>query len=214
LFSQTKNDVSKEIWIDFTPSYYFNPGFQLLGEIGFWHNFKENGWTKLAFKPYIRTWLGSKFNLFLGIGNYYAHIQNYDDRLEIRPFQGISTKWPKWEIPIYHYLRLEERFDFNTKTWKSDNSLRLRYSLSGTYKFNKQQDKYWEALLKTEVFINFAKEKNKLNEEFRFTVGLDRGFSYVSHVRFELTWQKETFFKNDISVIYFHLSWYRSWSKF
>lgn len=49
--------------------------------------------------------------------------------LEFRPFQGINWTWPSGRIPLDHYVRVEERFDFETADWTLDASLRLRYRI-------------------------------------------------------------------------------------
>jgi len=91
---------------------------------------------------------------------------------------------PRGRIPLRHYLRLEERFDFNTSTWTSKNSLRLRYQLKIHI-----DGQHYSLTAIGEAFYTFAGKQGQYQEYAGVTFGLDRSFSYDLHFRFEVTWQ-------------------------
>ena len=217
IFSQSENNFSKQIWIDLNPSYYFNPGLQLFGDIGVRKEVENNGWMRFVIRPSLRTWLGSKFNFYTGVGSFYTFNKLITNRWEIRPFQGISTRWPDWEIPIHHYFRIEERFDFNTETWKAQSSIRVRYRLSASYKWDAvQYDRFWQATFSIEPFFTLVGNQGQFQEQVRVTAGLNRSFAYDSRIRFEITWQQEQlFFKPEdlVSNIYLRFRWFQNWGK-
>ena len=104
--------------------------------------------------PQVRYNLGKKVFVIGGLGGYYTFNQVIDDRLEIRPFQGIMAKWPAiGNAALENYLRLEERVEFDTDNWNSKISLRLRLRLMFIYKFNAMEEsRYWRILAGLEGF--------------------------------------------------------------
>ena len=76
-----------------------------------------------------------------------------------------GTFWPGGRFAVEHYLRLEERFDFNTETWNSLNSLRLRYRLRATYRWAARvEERYWTATASGEGFVTLAGEQGQQQE--------------------------------------------------
>ena len=96
----------------------------------------ENDWVRFLARPGVRGPVGA-FRLHGGIGVFYLLNQQLADRLEIRPFQGISAIWPKWRrLRLRHYVRFEERLEWETADWTLDASLRGRYQLQVDYSFS------------------------------------------------------------------------------
>jgi len=215
IWSQTGNDISKQLWLDFNPSYRVNPGFELFGDIGTRKEFENNGWWRLVVKPSIRIPFGNRYDFTTGIGNFYTFNDIISDRWEVRPFQGLRFTWPHGKYPLQHYIRLEERFDFNTVTWESRNSVRLRYQLQVSYRWHAYRPgRFWQLSVSGEGFLTILGEEGQFRELSRVTVGLDRSYAFDLNIRFELTWQQERFFfnKNDlISDIYFRFRMYKKW---
>jgi hypothetical protein len=216
LFPQSGKDVGQQIWIDVNPAYQINPTLRLYGDVGMRKEIGNNGWWRLVFRPTFRIKLGGIFYYTSGIGNFFTFNQIIDNRWEFRPFQGLTFKWPNWKIPLNHYFRLEERFDFNTNSWDSKNSLRFRYKLSLSYRWaaRRQKYRYWQATLGAEAFATLTGQQGQFQEQTRVTIGLDRSMRRDLHFRFELTWQKEDIFfltGDNVSNLYFRFRYTKSW---
>ncbi len=213
--AQSESDVSKQIWIDFNPSYFINPTLKIFGDIGVRKEFENNGWWRLVVRPSIRTWLGGRFYFTAGMGNFITFNEIINNRWELRPFQGLDFNWPRWKTPLHHYIRLEERFDFNTKTWNSKNSVRIRYKLNISYRWAAiQPGRFWQATASGEAFLTLLGEQGQFQEQSRVTLGLDRSFAYDLHYRFEITWQQERLFFNtseSVTGVYFRFRFTKSW---
>ncbi|MCK4774370.1 MAG: DUF2490 domain-containing protein, partial [Candidatus Krumholzibacteria bacterium] len=126
-----------------------------------------------------------------------------------------STVWPHMRVDFDHYLRLEERFDFNTETWNSLNSLRLRYRLRVRYQWSAAQlERHWAATASGEVFVTLAGEEGQQQEEIRVTAGIERSFSRSRRLRMEITWQQESLYFRPgerINEFYLRIRLYRRW---
>ena len=214
--AQPDGGATKQLWIDVNPAYFITPDFKLYGDVGFRREFDDYGWWRLVVRPAFEIHLGSIFYLTTGLGNFITFNEVGADRWEFRPFQGLKFKWPNWKIPLRHYFRLEERYDFNTETWEAKNSLRFRYKLSFSYRWTArlQEDRFWQATLGAETFFKMAGEAGQFEEQTRITLGLDRSLRRDLHMRFEITWQVESLlFVSDQSVsnIYFRYRLFKSW---
>lgn len=67
---------------------------------------------------------------FTGTGAlFYTTGEKHPNILEIRPWQGISAKFPDWKrLALVHFLRFEERFQLEEGAWSF--SPRIRYEIS------------------------------------------------------------------------------------
>lgn len=169
----------------------------------------------MVLRPSIRIPISNRFKFSTGLGNFFTVNKIIDNRWEIRPFQGVFFNWPQWRIPIRHYIRLEERFDLNTTTWNSLNSIRGRYQLALSYRWAAiQANRYWEVSTMGEVFYTFIGEQGQFQEQARVTLGLDRSYRFNLHFRIEITWQQEQLFydtSRSASDIYFRFRYMYSW---
>jgi len=215
--AQSDSDISKQIWLDFNPSYLVSPGFEIYGDIGTRKEIENKGWWRLVMRPSIRIPFGERYDFTAGIGNFYTFNEIIDDRWELRPFQGLRFTWPHGKFPFRHYIRLEERFDFNTVTWKSRNSARLRYQLLVSYRWKAfRPGRFWQLSASGEAFITLLGQQGQFQELSRVTLGLDRSYNHDLHIRFEITWQQERLFfsKNEfISDIYFRFRFTKGWRR-
>jgi hypothetical protein len=117
--------------------------------------------------------------------------QDAADRWEIRPFQGISATWPRSPIRLDHYLRLEERFEFETTGWTLDASLRIRYRLQTQLLWSGVRGSaYWRILGHAEGFATITGEAGQFDEKLRIGLGVERGFGSKVRLRIDVTWQK------------------------
>ena len=216
VMSQSSSDVNSQFWIDFDPSYYFNPDSKVFGEIGGRTQVGNNDWWRLVLVPSFRTRLKGRFYITTGLGNYYTFNELFNDRYELAPYQMLDFAWPKWRIPLHHHIRIDERFDFNTGTWDSKNSARARYKLQLSFKWAAvRKYRYWKVTAGAEGFYTFLGEQGQFQEQSRATLGIDRSLARNNHLRFEVTWQQKAAFieKGSISDIYMRFRYTRSWGR-
>lgn len=215
LFAQSNSEVSRQLWLDYNPSFYITvPTLQAFGDVGLRKEGGGTEWWRIVVRPGVKYALGSGFFLAGGVGSFLTINEGTDDRWEIRPFQAVATQWPRGNIAVDHYVRLEERFEFNTADWSSDISVRGRYQLGVSFKWGQVQDgRYWKVLIELEGFVVLTGTQGQFAEQFRLGVGIERTFKWGIRLRGEVTWQKEdAFFFGDeqVSAIYFRFRFYDS----
>jgi len=213
---QSSSDVSKQFWLDFNPTRFQSVDLEFRGSFGVRRELENNGWWRLLAVPQVRYYLGNNLFATGGLGGYYTFNETIDDRLEIRPFQGFLAKWPYIKKAHFeHYLRLEERFDFDTADWDSRISLRLRFQILFVYQFQAiQEHRFWRIRGGGEGFFTLGGEQGQFQEQARASISIDRSLRSGTVLRFETTWQKESrFFASGQSVdtIYFRFRLYYSW---
>jgi len=206
-------ESSKQIWLDYNPSWVISPKVTISGDAGYRTELESGGGSRLVLRPGVD--LPSKFVTFkAGIGNFWTISDAITNRWEIRPYQGVAWVWPRSRVNVDHLVRLEERFDFNTVTWTSINSLRGRYRLRFRYLFDAvQPGRFWRAFGSGEFFLKLAGEEGVQREQFRLTLGLERSFSPLRRFRLEVTWQQEEIFflpSESADAIYFRFRVYQN----
>ena len=122
--------------------------------------------------------------------------------------------WPRSAVDVDHLIRLEERFEIETGTWDSTNSVRSRYRLRLRYRFaDPRPDRFWRAFGSGEIFLNLVGAEGLQQEQFRLTLGLERSWSLKFRLRFQTTWQQEEvfFLPNDtVDALYFRIRVYQN----
>ena len=215
--AQATAEGSEQIWIDVNPAYFVHSDLKLYGDLGVRWDIGDDGWWRLVARPSFRTNLAGSFFFSAGIGNFYTFNKVISDRWELRPFQGLDFNWPRGKVPLRHYLRLEERYDFNTDTWDARTSLRGRYKLSASYGFAaRRPDRFWQATAAVELFTTLTGEQGQMQEQSRLILGLDRSLARDVHYRFEFTWQIDgVFYDPDESVsnLYFRFRFTKKWGE-
>jgi len=215
--AQPDRESTEQIWVEVDPAYFIHTDFKIYGDIGARWEAGEDGWWRLVVRPSLRTKLAGRFYFSFGLGNFFTFNQNISDRWEFRPFQGLDFNWPRGKVPLHHYFRLEERYDYNTSTWDARSSLRGRYLLSGSHRFAAAQlDRFWLAFASAEVFVTITGEQGQMQEQTRLTLGLDRSLRRDIHYRFELTWQRDSvFFDPDesVSILIFRFRIVKKWGQ-
>lgn len=109
----TADDISPQIWLDYNPLHLLSPRVDLFGDAGIRWNTENDGWRRFVLRPSVGVRAGQVY-LTAGVGNFVTFSPDIATHWEIRPFQGASVVWPGGRLAFQHYLRLEERFDFNT----------------------------------------------------------------------------------------------------
>ena len=131
----SNSSVTEQIWLDYNVSYSLSERVNVYGDIGARTIF-PNEWYRYVIRPSISYKLPKRFlpnsyhnsKLHGGVGFFFTNNLSESNRLEIRPFQGFKLTWPdRPRINIWHYVRLEERFDIETANWENTFGLRLRY---------------------------------------------------------------------------------------
>jgi hypothetical protein len=215
---EPETEVSPQLWVDYNPSVYLNPKLNLYGDVGFRTELQSGGWWRLLLRANAMYSLSNSLRVGGGLYNFFTFNDKIDDRWELRPWQGAELVWPRWRVPLDHRLMFEERFDFNTVTWQTNASLRLRYRLRGTFRWHAvQEDRYWRVLASTEVFMTLAGQQGQFREQVRLSVGIERSFRWTLRLRLEVAWQKEgeAFFigRGDVSDVFFRFRIYQNWGQ-
>ena len=185
-----QEEVSPQIWLDYNPRWTWPSGFEVYGDVGVRTELLQNGWGRIVVRPGVRGPVGA-FRISGGVGSFYTSNADAADRWEIRPFQGISATWPSSRIRLDHYLRVEERFEFETTDWTLDASLRIRYRLQIQFLWGGIRGAaYWRFIGHAEGFATVTGEAGQFDEKVRIGAGIERGFGPKLRLRVDATWQK------------------------
>jgi len=186
------DDISPQLWADYNPSWQVRPNLELYGDLGARSEIQSGGWWRFVVRPSVRFQASERVRVSGGLGIFFTLNDVIADRLEIRPWQGASLTWPRGRVPIEHFVRLEERFDFNLRNGNSLNSVRFRYRLRPSFDWGQvRPGRYWRLLASGEIFYHIVGEPAQFDEEVRLTVGIERGYREGLRLRLDATWQKE-----------------------
>ena len=189
--ARAEDSPAKQFWLDYNPSWLLSPKVTVGGDTGYRTLTETGGWDRLV----LRTNVDYRYKYLVfkgGIGNFYTIYDDNPNIYELRPYQGVGWVWPRSAVNFDHLMRLEERFEFDTSTWDSQNSVRARYRLRFRYLFaNPRPDRFWRAFGSGEIFVNLAGTQGLQQEQFRVTFGLERSFSQRFRLRLQTTWQQE-----------------------
>jgi len=185
-----QDEVSSQIWLDYNPRLIWPSAFEVYGDVGVRTELENNGWGRLVVRPAVRGPVGM-FRLSGGLGTFFTINDVASNRLEFRPFQGINWTWPSGRFPLDHYVRLEERLEFETNDWTLEASLRARYRLQTEYRLGAlQEGASWRLIAHIEGFGIVAGNAGQFDEQFRIGFGIERGFVTGLRTRLDFTWQK------------------------
>jgi hypothetical protein len=179
-----------QLWLDYNPSWMISPKTTLGGDVGLRTQLDNQDGIRLVLRPGINLPVKT-FTLRAGIGNFFTFSDDIQNRWELRPYQGVFWVWPRSKVNFDHYVRLEERFDFNTVDWSSENSLRGRYRLRLRFLFAQSKPgRFWRAQGAGEIFVKLAGEEGLQRDQYRITLALERSFSRSMRWRLEGIWRQ------------------------
>ena len=187
-----EREVSEQLWVDYNPRWTDRSHREIYGDLGVRTVLDGDQW-RFVLRPGVRGPVGA-FRLAGGVGTFFTANELIADRLEIRPFQGITAIWPNKRVRLQHYVRLEERFVWETDDWTLDASLRGRYQLQVDYSFSGfGSGSDWRVLFHIEGFLTLAGNPGGLDEQRRLGVGVGRNVGSSVRVRVDLTYQRVGF---------------------
>ena len=195
---ESNDPVSKQLWLDFNPSYKVAERVTLYGAVGARTIF-PNTWSRYLITPSVKyDWprmilknYKYKEELHAGVGVFFTDNNDAVNRLEIRPFQGYSLTMPnRHRIQIKHFVKLEERFEMETDDWVNTFGLRLRYTASVTFRFHGEvwaKGNGFFIPVSGEFFWNLKGTK-QFNDKIRLMPGIGRDLSPDWKVLFLFGW--------------------------
>ena len=214
--AQSEDEVVPELWLDYNPSIAVSERVDLFGDMGYRTQLESSGWHRLVIRPNVRYAASDKVVVQGGLGSFFTWNEDEANRWELRPWQGVSAAWPRLPFQLQHVLRLEERFEFNTGTWDSWNSLRLRYRIRASHQWGAwlRRDRTWRLLLSAELFARLAGQEGQAQEQIRLVAGLERGIGPAWRARVEATWQKagRFFAEGSFNELFVRLRAFHDWS--
>ncbi len=190
--AQSSDDLRTELWLDYNPSWSIGRNADFYGDIGVRSDLELSGYLRVVVRPSVRYRPSNNVRISGGLGSFYERQPLIANRWEIRPWQGVTVTWPRRRVSLEHFVRLEQLFDFNTRTWESLNSVRGRYRLRAYLDFAKREPgRHWRLMGSVEGFLTLVGDQGQSREQFRFTVGLERSFRSGLRTRFDATWERE-----------------------
>lgn len=128
--SCAKNNAQVQTWIDYTTNNWINSIWLYNGDYGFRGLLTVDEWTQYTINPAFLFRQDKELTFHAGVRLFYTDNKAISDQIEARPWQGVGYIWPHLKnLRFDHYLRLEERFVWQTDSDDFDFSLRSRYRL-------------------------------------------------------------------------------------
>ena len=129
-FCLGQEGAGEEIWFDIGKYYPVGKDTALGGDTGVRGFFFEEGSRVLFVRPSLRYRPTGNLSLYGGLGLFYAFREGPFDANEIRPWGGISLRWPTFRtVHIENYFRAEGRFLGSEQIDEVLSVLRLRHKL-------------------------------------------------------------------------------------
>lgn len=186
--AQDEVAVDQQLWLEYLVDYDLSKKIELYADASYRTVFFKdlNNSHRIMARPSMKWAVSQKVDVRGGIGIFYTSLNDSTQALELRPWQGVSVRWPViGKQRFSHFFRLEERLTYRLEPWSQANSVRLRYQLSTRIDFGRGKVvKYFYMPLAMEFFFVPAGEKtfDLSRNDARFTVGL----GYVVNYRLAL----------------------------
>jgi hypothetical protein len=167
-----EDDTTNQVWFDYHAHYHADPKREYYGDAGL--RFYRSTWRQLYARPSLR--FHRRHDLHLGLGAFYTWNKDLSNTLELRPWQGLKVRWPRFEaLTFSHYGRFEQRFSF-PESGDNELGLRLRYKLATRISLAKRLslDRVYVPV-SGEFFFDFGP---KVDVFFRSRARFDVGLAY------------------------------------
>ena len=217
------SDKEEQIILEVYPEFYSDEDYTIQSNIGIVKAFESDDRLKYYAKPSISYALDNHWAFHGGLGTYYTENVNDNYNFEIRPFQGISHFYrysEKWKLSSY--LRVEERFQYDTDTWDKENTVRLRLRLRSDYTLNpiSVANTWHKYTFSVESFKTYGQSDDTqdiYDRETRLTFGLERSLKREEKIRFELGWKYQSkpsdISESSVNTVYFKLQYIPRWGE-
>lgn len=208
----------KQYWLDVNPQWLHKSSIKVKGNFGVRASATGTKWIRYLARPSIIYGFGNGIYLSGGIGFLYTDYkespsQKKTDLWELRPFQGLGYLYrPSFRVSFDFGAKLEERYFYEIDSSDRSEALRVRFGVTGAYKFDAYQDgRYWKVTLGGEVFDTVS--GSDVGEKSRVNLGFERSFSHAQRLRLELTWQKQGRLRDNAeeNQLFIRLRYYPSW---
>lgn len=185
--SDADGTVTNQYWLDYNPSFNISEKLHFNGSIG-GRSISPHAWDRLWLRPTVRYLrpkrmlkdVGYVEYLYGGIDMYFTDNIGGVNRLEITPFQAYSLTIPnRLRLAIKHFVKLEERFEYETDDWVNTFGLRLSYEASLTLKFQGDVVEFGKGFylpVTLKFYWNLIGTK-QFNDKLRFMPGLGYSFN-------------------------------------
>lgn len=180
-------DYNQQAWFDLNPRYIFKSGKYTINSTLAFRTIFPSDWNRyivnlgLRYSPFIhqdeKNVAVQYMQFRAGVGDYYTESLDTLNLNEIRAYQGVRVRWPKFRRGyLSHYVRIEERFEHLQNSESVDFSLRFRYRLTAKIRLLKPalEDLYFP--LSAEIFMNSA-DGLYFNDVTRITPGIGYDFT-------------------------------------
>jgi hypothetical protein len=216
--AQEIDALNEQLWVDYNPRWAPAKQWLIFGDIGYRTQLDYPNTKFFVLRPGVQRILSRRVWIGGGIGSFYTVNQIIADRWEMRPWQGVDVRWQELPVPVETYLRLEERFEFNTETGDLAASVRARLRVRAYHQWEDWfgLNRYWRLFLGIEGFARLVGDAAQFEHQARLTLGLDRSFKYSLRLRGEITWQKSTFFffgDTSVNALYFRVRLYQRFGR-
>ncbi|MFY0626360.1 MAG: DUF2490 domain-containing protein [Reichenbachiella sp.] len=192
--------TERQIWLDFYPHFAITKKLRYYGDLGFRSTMGDQTWFRLYMRPSVQYRLNDLWQINGGVGFFWIQYDEKFDRFELTPWQGIRLNWPNLgSLKFRNRIRLEERFSKILNESSTSFDLRMRYKLSGMWRFaKKSESKFWFAEAFGELFFPLRDEIDEFfRNRTRFGFGLGHSFSNEWRVSILMNWQNSRFTPED-----------------
>lgn len=170
--------TNEQLWLDFNPHFYLTEKLEFYGDAGFRTVLDQDTWKRFYIRPSLRYHYSDYVQFRGGVGFFYIDNEGAPNSFELRPWQGVNARWPRYsQVYFEHLFRVEERM-----IWQIDGhddfsfEFRMRYKLTGKILFCKPcGDQYWFLPFYGEAFYPVS---NESDERFKNRTRLAVGVGY------------------------------------
>ena len=222
-FTLQAGEKEKLLVLEVYPQWYSDDNYTLQGNMGIEKEFEANNWIEYYISPSTTYALDNNWALHGGLGVHYKYYDDFNNRLEVRPYIGVSHYYPwidKWKLSSY--FRVEERFYKYTGDEDNANNTRMRFRLRSDYTFNPLSTaNAWHKFtvsmegLRSDSSDQSSQDPDLYDYETHVTLGLEHSLEKQEKIRFEFALISKNkpaqASASSVQTIYFKLKYYPLW---